>query len=308
MPHEHVDNTTRRPLPRIYRWCRRETAVTARMLADNVLASSAPPLVFTLASALRFGSSVEESIRAVAVSLVWSTLFLYVFDSCNQAVGAAEDARNKPYRPVPAGLVSVAGMRRRAMAGSVLFLAVSAGISWVTFFSAAAWIAAVVSLYVVCPVRYAHLYKPLPMFVGTLAQLAGSWAIVQPLDGAVWWWVLVVSALFPIALPIEDVRDTAGDLACGRRTLALRWGPERVRGLFVGLMVLWPCIVHVLLFSRSGADWSAVRTMTGMFAALCWVTAVQTARDRSRRGSRRAFTLYSGVHFALVASSLVLLA
>lgn len=295
-------------LSQLGRWCRHEAELTSRMLADNLLASSVPPLMFTLTAALRFNLGAVRSIHALAISVVWSALFLYVFDASNQAVGTTEDAHNKPYRPIPAGLTTVSGMRRRMAVSAALFLGISTAVGWVPAVAAAAWTLAVLALYFVVPVRYGHMCKPLPMFVGTIAQLAGSWAIAHPLDSMGGWWILVVSALFTIALPIEDVRDMEGDRTCGRRTLALTWGAQQVRIYFVGLMTLWPFIAYGLLFNRSGAPEIRVWATTGMFATLCWVTAVYTWLNQTQHGNRRAYLLYSGVHLSLVVSSLALIA
>jgi 4-hydroxybenzoate polyprenyltransferase len=265
-------------------------------------------LVFTLTAALRFNLGAARLIQALATSVVWSLLFLYVFDASNQAVGAAEDAHNKPYRPIPAGLTTASGMRRRMAVAAALFLGISAAAGWVSVVAAAAWIIAVLTLYFAVPVRYGHIYKPLPMFVGTVAQLAGSWAIAHPLDSMGWRWILVVSALFTIALPIEDVRDMEGDRVLGRRTLALTWGAQPLRVCFIALMALWPFIAYGLLFNRSGAPEIRVWATTGVFAMLCWVTAIYTWLNRTLRGNRRAFVLYSGVHLSLIISSLALIA
>jgi 4-hydroxybenzoate polyprenyltransferase len=286
---------------------RREVAITVRLFADNVLVASVPPLCFAVATALRFDLGPQRLASVVAEAVLWSVLYIYVYDASNQAEGAAEDALNKPYRPVPAGLVTVAGMRFRMVIGSVLYLVLSAWISGVALIAAAMWTATAILPNLYASPRYYLFFKPFTMLVGVAAQLAGSWEIAYPLDMTGWWWVLVIAVLFSIPLPIEDVRDMAGDRAVGRRTFALIVGPNPIRAWFIAMMLIWPLVAHLLLFRGSGAASSAISVTTAVFTALCWGTGLYTALNRTHRGNRMAYLLYSAVHLALVASALVLL-
>jgi 4-hydroxybenzoate polyprenyltransferase len=290
------------------RWSlRREVAITVRLNADNVWVASLPPLLFTLTAALRFELSGFDLAVALLQGLVWSLLFIYVFDTANQAGGSQEDHTNKPYRPIPSGLVTPEGMWRRSYVSSAIFVALSAFLSPVTCISAIVWVATVqVTHHLLRPHHY-RFWKPVTTWVGAIAQLAGAWAIAHPLDDVGWYWTVVIATMFIIPLPIEDVRDMAGDEQSGRVTYPLRYGAAPVRRWFVVMMAVWPVVAYLLLFQGSGASSAAALTAAALMAALCWPTAVLTGVRDTYSRNRLAYKLYSFVHVVLVGCAVLLL-
>ncbi|WP_156365143.1 UbiA family prenyltransferase [Sciscionella sediminilitoris] len=286
---------------------RRELRITARLLADNIVISALPPLAFTVVAALRYGLGGVALAGSVLGSLLWSVLFIYVVDASNQAAAAHEDRINKPYRPIPAGLVTETGMWRRAVAGSVLYLVIAACCGWIPLLCAAIWTASITLFHRRVAQRHYLYVKPWIMVLGVCAQLAGGWSIAHPLDGTGWRWVLGCALLFVLPLPIEDIRDIEGDRAIGRRTLALVLGARPVRAWFIVMMLAWPVLAWLLLFRDSGAAPAVIAVITAVFTALCWGTAAHAALHRGRRGDRIDYQLYSVAQLALVASALVLL-
>lgn len=284
-----------------------EARVTCRLLADNVLVSSVPPLAFAVASALRFDLGAPQIGRVIVVAIVWSVLYIYVYDAANQIAGADEDACNKPYRPIPAGLVTVAGMRRRLVAGAVLYVGLSAWIGPVTLAAAVLWTAVALTHNLYGPPRHYMFLKPITLVVGVLTQLAGSWEIAHPLDATGWRWVIVIALMGYLPLPIEDVRDMAGDRAIGRRTLALLCGAKPIRAWFTATMLSFPLVAYLLLFRVSGAAPTVLWATTAGFAAICWLTGLYVALNNTRHANRMAYILFSVMYLALVAASLPLL-
>lgn len=290
------------------RWnVRREVAITVRLNADNVWVASLPPLFFTLTSAWRFDLGVVDLTLAAVAGLVWSLLFIYVFDTANQAEGSDEDHANKPYRPIPAGLVTPAGMWRRCHVASVLFVVLSLFLSPITCAAAVLWIVTVQVTHRHLQPRHYMYWKPVTTWLGAIAQLSGAWAIAHPLDATGWYWTVVIATMFVIPLPIEDVRDMAGDRLAGRVTLPIRFGATPVRRWFVTMMVLWPAVAWLLLFRTSDASGVAIAVSTVAMAALCWPAAVLTATRDTHSRNRLAYKLYSFVHVLLTASALLLL-
>lgn len=290
------------------RWSlRRELAITVRLNADNVWVASLPPLFFTLTSALRFDLGAVDLTLALVEGLVWSLLFIYVFDTANQAEGSAEDHANKPYRPIPSGLVTPSGMWRRCLVASVFFVVLSLFLSPITCAAAVLWVATVQITHRFLQPKHYRYWKPVTTWVGAIAQLSGAWAIAHPLDSTGWYWTLVIATMFVIPLPIEDVRDMAGDELAGRVTLPLRFGATPVRRWFVAMMILWPVIAYLCLFRESGASAVAIMVATAVIAVLCWPTALLTATRDTHSRNRLAYKLYSFVHVVLTASALLLL-
>lgn len=285
----------------------REVAITVRLNADNVWVASLPPLLFTLTAALRFELSGFDLAVAMVQGVVWSLLFIYTFDTANQAGGSQEDHTNKPYRPIPSGLVTPEGMWRRSYVGAVLFLTLSAFLSPVTCVAAIVWVATVQVTHHLLQPRHYRYWKPVTTWIGAVAQLAGAWAIAHPLDQTGWYWTLVVATMFIIPLPIEDVRDMPGDELSGRVTFPLRYGAAPVRRWFVVMMTLWPLLAWLVLFRESDASTTAIVTATAAMAALCWPAAVLTGLRDTYQRNRLAYKLYSFVHVLLVVCALLLL-
>jgi 4-hydroxybenzoate polyprenyltransferase len=309
MRREHfVEVRETSPQAAAQRWSiRHELIVTARLNADNVWVASLPPLLFTLTAALRFDLGAVDLAVTIVQSLVWSMLFIYVFDTANQAGGSEEDHANKPYRPIPAGLVTPVGMWRRNYVGSLCFLVLSAFASLTTFVAAVVWIVLVQVTHRFLRPRFYIVWKPLTTWIGAVAQLAGSWAIAHPLDATGWFWTVAVATMFIIPLAIEDVRDMDGDRVIGRVTQPLLFGARAVRTWFVVMMAIWPLVAYLVLFWRSGASGLAIGLATGLLALVCWPTALLTATRNTRSRNRTAYKLYSLVHVAIIVCSLLLL-
>jgi 4-hydroxybenzoate polyprenyltransferase len=291
------------------RWSlRHELIVTARLNADNVWVASLPPLLFTLTAALRFHLGAVDLAVALVASAVWSVLFIYVFDTANQAGGADEDHANKPYRPIPSGLVTPAGMWRRNYVGSAVFVVLSAALGLTTFAAAVAWICIVQITHRFLRPRFYILWKPVTTWAGVIAQLAGSWAIAHSLDSTAWFWIIMLATMFIIPLSIEDVRDMDGDRIIGRVTQPLLFGATAVRTWFVAMMVIWPAVSYLVLFRTSGGSDVTVVAACGLMALLCWPTAILTATRNTRSRNRTAYKLYSLVHVALAICAVLVLA
>ncbi|MGC0334412.1 4-hydroxybenzoate polyprenyltransferase [Streptomyces sp. SAI-170] len=277
-------------LARAVRFSRTEASVSWRMLADNVLVNVVPPLVFAFGACLRNEVSARHTLGNLGAVGVLAFLYGYVFDASNQARGAEEDRLNKPYRPVPAGLITPAGAAHRFWLVMPLYtlLGWQCGVlEWVLL-----WQADVLVLNFLCTPR-AYLWCKTPcMVVGTAAQLAAAWQCVAPLDGTAITWIAVIALAYPLALIYKDVRDMAGDQAAGRRTPALVCGAWAVRIWFSGIQAVMPVLLHVALFAPSGAaPWRLGLCSMGM-AVACWIPAVRALLVRHPAGDRTTYQLF----------------
>lgn len=290
----------RHPIARI----RFEAEVAARLMADNAAAAILPPLLFTAAASEHYRLDVFTTVQRLAASTALFTLYLYVFDASNQAHDPTEDRVNKPHRPVPRGLITPQGARRRfqwAMPIYTLTGWLTGTLVWVLL-----WQALVVVLNCLTTPRQGVRIKPLVMLLGTIAQLAAAWRIVAPLDATGWTWVLVISIAFNLPLPFEDVRDMAGDRQIGRLTIALTIGHWPVRIWFASVMACLPIALHLLLFAPSHAGPTVLACDTAI-AALSWTAAACGLLIRTVFADRVTYLLYNFTYCAALASGLVLL-
>src|SRR5262249_55302599 len=83
-------------------------------------------VLFSIAAWNSLHLSASDLPLVLVRSFVWSWLLISVHTLSNQATGWASDARDKPHRPIPRGLVSARGAHRRFFVMVALFLAVGA--------------------------------------------------------------------------------------------------------------------------------------------------------------------------------------
>ncbi|MEV7189515.1 UbiA family prenyltransferase [Kitasatospora sp. NPDC093102] len=282
-----------------------EVRVTIRLLADNSSAAVVPPVLFTAAVGLRQGLAAADLARHVAAAAVLFLLFLYVFDTANQAAGAAEDALNKPYRPIPSGLITREGVLTRLSIALPLYTLaglLTETIGWVLL-----WQTVSLGLNLLSNPRHYVVVKPVAMVLGTLAQLAAAWELVTPLDGEGWRWVLVVTAACNLPMCFEDVRDMAGDRRIGRRTLPLMLGHWPVRIWFALNMAALPATLHVLLFSHGHAGQAVVLGCDALVAVPAWTAGARSLLRREARADRVTYLLFTGIYAVILSCAFALL-
>lgn len=282
-----------------------EIEVAVRLMADNASSAFLPPLVFTGVACVHSGANLQTTVLALAASTLLFFCYTYAFDAANQAVGAAEDALNKPHRPIPSGLISTERVMRRFWCVMPLYTLLgwlTGTLAWVLL-----WQAVVIGLNLWSRPRHYLVVKPIAMLLGTVAQLGCAWQVVAPLDAVGWSWVLVISVVFNLPLCFEDLRDVAGDRRIGRRTLVLTAGHWPVRVWFAVTMVAVPVVVHLLLFAPSPASRGMVMSCDVLVATMSGAAVVRGLLLRTVRADRRTYLLYTFTYGATLASGLVLL-
>jgi 4-hydroxybenzoate polyprenyltransferase len=93
-------------LERVFQCVQFELDVTERLLRSNASGFSFIFLGRCLATAVHAPSplpKMAEQLFDTSVCFLWAT---YTFDIVNQTTSPDEDRINKPYRPIPAGLIS----------------------------------------------------------------------------------------------------------------------------------------------------------------------------------------------------------
>lgn len=268
-----------------------EAEVAVRMMADNASATLVPPLLFTAAASAHYQIDGASFVRTLLICAGQFLLYQYIFDASNQVRASAEDAVNKPYRPIPSGIVSAPGLLRRFWWSMLLFTLagwLTGTLVWVLL-----WQAVVVLLNLVSKPHQYIVVKPVAMILGTIAQLAAAWTLVGPLDATGWTWVLVIAIAFNLAMPFEDVRDLEGDRQIGRRTLAMVVGEAPVRIWFALNMFALPAVLHTMLLLRETDLVIVLVACDVPIVAISWTAAVRSMLWRGVQADRLTYLLYT---------------
>lgn len=263
-----------------------------------------PPAIFTIA-ALRTQPSLDTRsiLLTCAAGLLYFWLYIYVFCLSNQIAGVAEDRVNKPDRPLVAGDASVRGALVRLAVVCVLFPLLGAllGVGrWAVLWEILAL------LHNFGGWAKHWVTKGLVMSLGTLAQLAAAWEIAAPLQGPGWRWIIVISILIFPTVPVQDLRDIAGDRLVKRKTLPLALGERSARYVLSMVYFFLPAAVYVGLFI--GYEWSfSFISLNIVLGVLSWVIAVRLLACRSARADHKTYMLYTYWYCAILVGAILLL-
>jgi 4-hydroxybenzoate polyprenyltransferase len=282
-----------------------EAELTVRLVADNAIAAFLPGLLCTAAACVHNGLGATAMAGRLAEALALFFLYLYVFDASNQAYSGQEDRTNKPYRPIPAGLVTTGGLMRRFWTAMILYTVL--GLLTGTLPFVLLWQATSVAMNLLSAPRHYLYVKPVAMVVGILAQLGAAWRLAGPLDHIAWTWIVTLAVAINLPLRIEDVRDMDGDRHSGRTTLPLLIGHMPVRLWFALVCLLLPLTIHLLLFTPSRPATLILVTCDTLMIIMAWTAAALTLYPRTPRTDRVAYQLYCLTYCAVLACGIAIL-
>lgn len=234
-------------LRRLLSACLFEATLSWHFIRKDLSTTIIPGSIFMVVAS--FSHSIEDARIApvsFAFGFVYFWLYIYSFCIANQLTGIEEDRINKPYRPLPSGLVSISGARIRWAIVSLLFCVTGACLGVARW--AVLWVAVTIALTFVGLARLWWFKNPVAMSLGTIAQLAAAWEIVTPSSPNSWRWILATSVWAGLTVSIQDFRDTAGDRANHRRTLPVILGDTRARWIVALAWTPMPVLVHYALF------------------------------------------------------------
>ncbi|MFF8513317.1 UbiA family prenyltransferase [Streptomyces sp. NPDC015492] len=265
------------------------------MVSSNALIALLPALVTTWAAA-RYVDA--DAVRALAGGGLHSLLAIYVFDLSNQIVGVPEDRVNKPSRPLVTGLLTLRGAWWRLGAASLALLL-------------SGWLLGIgdlALLWIVVAGANNHLglakhpfLKPLVVGVQAGIQLLSAWQAGGGPAAALMSCVVAVSTLLTLLMPLQDLRDMAGDRLMRRRTLPLVCGARAVRIYLCGGLLLTPAVVRVLV--EAGVLWTG-GWIEAVAAAICVVAAARVVVLRSPASDDATYRLLVLWYAAMAAAPL----
>jgi 1,4-dihydroxy-2-naphthoate octaprenyltransferase len=202
-------------------------------------AAIAPVLVGT-AAAYADASHIDAG-RALLASVVAVALQVGVnfANDYSDGVRGADRDRRGPLRLTASGLATPSAVRTAAavsfgvaaVAGAVLSLLVE---PWLLVVGALAIAAAALYTGGPRPYGYHGLGEVAVLaFFGFVATAGSAYVQVERVPAAAWWGALVVGLPACAILLTNNIRDLAGDATAGKRTLAVRVGDRRSRGLYI---------------------------------------------------------------------------
>jgi 4-hydroxybenzoate polyprenyltransferase len=274
-------------------------------MADNFIAGTPPGILFAAAACAYYQVGLLRTGQITGISIVLFSLYLYVFDTSNQARSEAEDHENKPYRPIPSGLTTTKGLLRRFWCAMAIYSAVgfaTGTLAWVLL-----WQAVVIVLNLFVPPRYYLQLKQVAMSLGIVAQLAAAWQLVGPLNRTGWTWILVLMLCVSLVMRFEDVRDIEGDRRIGRRTIPMVIGHWPVRIWFALVYTAVPVVLHIMLFAPRHPGRLALAVCDAAMLALCWSAALMVLLFRTRRADRTSYQLYCASYCLALLCGIVVL-
>lgn len=209
----------------------RELYVAWRFIDNDIWDTILPSLMIFFTAWIYLGRNWVDLFIPFITSLSYAVLYIYTFCISNQLDGIEEDRINKPYRPLVTGLVTIKSTTIRMYAYNVLYLlyALFLGIFWFSLF----W--TIVSFYLNMWGGSNHWVTKnlIGMTLGTFILFNVQWSIALPASGSISVnleiYFLLMSAWAGFALPIQDLRDTDGDLKGGRKTLPIAVGDHKAR-------------------------------------------------------------------------------
>jgi 1,4-dihydroxy-2-naphthoate polyprenyltransferase len=225
----------------------------------TLVAAICPVLVGTAAAAAEGPLHPWRAAAALVVALALQVGVNYANDYSDGVRGTDSPARVGPTRLVAAGLAAPAAVRRAAavafavaaVAGLALALAVDLRLLLV---GAAAIAAAVLYTGGPRPYGYAGFGElAVLVFFGVVATCGSAYVQLERVPPAALAASVAVGLGAVAILLANNVRDVDGDLAAGKRTLAVRLGRARARDLFAAVVAGMFLVVALLGLARPPA-------------------------------------------------------
>jgi 4-hydroxybenzoate polyprenyltransferase len=275
------------------------------------LAAHAPLVAAFSASAVCFSSVLRghiafPSLRVLVVAFVTSLLFFLQLRVADEFKDFEKDARFRPYRPVPRGLVTLGELVWVAAAGALVQLALALWLKpalvWLLLL-AWAYLALMTREFFVRRWLEAHpiVYMTSHMFIVPLVDLyatACDWTTAglgEPPQGLLWF--LIVSYLNGIVLEVGRKTRAPADEEPGVETYSALWGSGRAIAAWLGAVLLTGAAAWEAS-ARIGTETPTVALLLTLFVA-CAAVALRFIR-RPASGTGRTIEAMAGVWTVLM--------
>ncbi|KAL0575430.1 hypothetical protein V5O48_006546 [Marasmius crinis-equi] len=244
------------------------------------------PLVITptLLSGTILGG--PSDLPSVGAAFVWLNLHLLAFNIQNQLAGIEEDRLCKPFRPLPAGRISVKNAR------FLYFAVVAASVAWSfrhgllplsIIYSGGTWFYNEYGL-------AANPFLKTPMCgIAYICYTGGAAFIIghhQTLTMKSIYAILTSGLIFGLTGHMQDFRDRSGDALMGRRTIPL---------ILPQAVARWSLLLIISAFTYALVTmWSPPILVTCVFALFALITVTTLVATHSEEKDRVNFHWYEG--------------
>ncbi|KAJ3513367.1 hypothetical protein NLJ89_g2987 [Agrocybe chaxingu] len=220
-------------------------AYTIFLFSKSDIKTTLIPSFFALGAA---PLSPTRSLSHALQSILWIYLHVFHFNLCNQVRDPMEDKRNKPWRPLPSGRITLTNAIRLKRIAITACLLLSLCYSPIVFYSSA-FFAALVPMYHELHGDQHWLSKNLMNAVGYACFAIGSTLIASAdrykLDFVSSLSIFVISSILATTIQAQDFQDVEGDAEVGRKTLPIVF-PNLSRYTPIISLLLWSLYLTVV--------------------------------------------------------------
>jgi 4-hydroxybenzoate polyprenyltransferase len=252
-------------------------------------------------SSLARGHFAVPHASSLLVAFATSLLFFLQLRIADEIKDADDDARFRPYRPVPRGLVSLAELKAIGFAAAAVQLGLALWLeptlAWLLLLP---WIWALMMTREFFVPRWlrAHpiFYMTSHMVVLPLIDLyatACDWRVAGEVSAPTGlFWFLTVSYLNGIVVEIGRKTRAPIDEEYGVETYSALWGARRAANVWL-LAVVMTAAAAWIAATSIGTEYSA-SVMLAVLVAVCGGVALKFAND-TRQGAGKAIEVMAGV-------------
>eukprot|EP00136_Aspergillus_niger_P001987 XP_001391173.2 hypothetical protein ANI_1_1438064 [Aspergillus niger CBS 513.88] len=221
--------------------------------ADDFTTFVIPETAFGICAALSGPLLTDDNtpdllsvVSRIPIVMLWNWLNLFVFNLANQRHpdSVAEDKINRPWRPLPAGRISILQTRRLLLLAIPMVLASSVYLgAWeeTALLYTLNWVYNDLSggddgfilRNVLLALAFSQYNK------GSLRVATGTGFDILP---RAWRWIWVTSAVIGTTMHIQDIKDVEGDRAKNRRTMPIVMGDGPARWSVAVPVAIWSVV------------------------------------------------------------------
>ncbi|KAL3257367.1 hypothetical protein ABHI18_006887 [Aspergillus niger] len=235
-------------------WAWKDLVLTIWLFtADDFTTFVIPETAFGICAALSGPLLTDDNtpdllsvVSRIPIVMLWNWLNLFVFNLANQRHpdSVAEDKINRPWRPLPAGRISILQARRLLLLAIPMVLAFSVYLgAWeeTALLYTLNWVYNDLSggddgfilRNVLLALAFSQYNK------GSLRVATGTGFDILP---RAWRWIWLTSAVIGTTMHIQDIKDVEGDRAKSRRTMPIVMGDGPARWSVAVPVAIWSVV------------------------------------------------------------------
>ena len=283
-----------------------EAHLSFRFIQKDLTVTIIPTGIFMALAWTLNGLSLAEGAPLLFAGIGYFWLFIYTFCLSNQLVGQKEDQINKPFRPLPSGLVTSEGTLNRYLIFTWIFVIYGTLLGLMPW--TLLWVGITILHNFTIAGKVWFLKSGLLMALGVIAQLSAAWEMMgNGPSFEVQLWTIALATWVGICTPVQDFRDVDGDRTAGRRTFPIVFAKHAraAMAIIFVVMALALGVVWGLLAAWSFNPLQAIG-LALILGINLWI-AVRILVLRTAQKDDRTYTLYTLMYCLLLLGGFVIL-